>query len=74
MSKLALNYLLALTLSATLLHPITALTQSPAPEASSGRIERKALQTQTDMVVAANPLAAATGRDILHRGGSAVDA
>lgn len=73
--KLALHCsMLALTLSATLLHPIVALTQNHQPEAGSGRIERAAVKTQTDMVVAANPIAAAAGRDILRRGGNAVDA
>lgn len=73
--KLALHFsLLALTLSATLFHPIVALTQNHPPEAGSGRIEREAVKTKTDMVVAANPLAAAAGKDILRRGGSAVDA
>ena len=44
------------------------------PEADSGRTEKPAVTTVQDMVVAAHPLAAEAGRDILRRGGSAIDA
>jgi gamma-glutamyltranspeptidase / glutathione hydrolase len=45
-----------------------------APTISSDRTERKAVRTQKYMAVAAHPLAAAAGKEILRRGGSAVDA
>lgn len=54
--------------------PGSAGAQSPLPEADTGRQERLLVQAPTAMVVAANPLAAKTGRDILQAGGSAVDA
>lgn len=74
--KLALrSRLLALLLSVALLHPIVALTQDrPAPEAQSERIEREAVLTQKYMAVSANPIASEAGREILRRGGTAVDA
>ncbi|MCC6472896.1 MAG: gamma-glutamyltransferase, partial [Burkholderiales bacterium] len=46
----------------------------PAPEAASGRTENKAVTATRHMVVAANPLAAQAGLDILRAGGSAMDA
>src|SRR5689334_10951983 len=49
-----------------------ALAQSPEP--ASGRAIKQAALAQRDMVVAANPMAAEAGRDMLRRGGSAVDA
>ncbi len=45
-----------------------------APEASTGRHEHAAAFAKHDMVAAANPVAAAAGRDILRQGGSAIDA
>jgi len=47
---------------------------APAPEAATGRIAKATATAQRFMVAAANPLAAAAGRDILRAGGSAVDA
>jgi gamma-glutamyltranspeptidase/glutathione hydrolase len=47
---------------------------APAPEAGTGRTARDLGVTTRTMVVAANPLAAAAGREILRAGGSAVDA
>ena len=75
-SKFALSTcLLPLTLSATLLPGIIGKAQSPPPpEAGSGRVEREAVRTNKYVVVAANPLASAAGRDVLRRGGSAIDA
>jgi gamma-glutamyltranspeptidase/glutathione hydrolase len=75
-SKLALSSrLLALALSAALLPPIVGKAQDrPPPETGSGRIEREAVRTKKYVVVAANPLASAAGRDVLRRGGSALDA
>jgi gamma-glutamyltranspeptidase/glutathione hydrolase len=43
-------------------------------ERGSRRIERQAVRTQKYMVVAANPIAAQVGSDILQRGGNAIDA
>ncbi len=47
---------------------------APAPEAATGRIAKTAGTAQRHMAAAANPLAAAAGRDILRAGGSATDA
>lgn len=54
--------------------PVLAQTLAPAPEAPTGRTSRSVGTAARDMVAAANPLAAQAGRDILARGGSAVDA
>jgi gamma-glutamyltranspeptidase/glutathione hydrolase len=53
---------------------ISAQTLAPAPEASTGRIVKTLGTAQRFMAAAANPLAAAAGRDVLRKGGSAVDA
>ncbi|MBE8968414.1 gamma-glutamyltransferase [Nostocales cyanobacterium LEGE 12452] len=75
-SKFALSTcLLPLTLSATFLPAIIGKADTPPPpEAGSGRVEREAVRTNKYVVVAANPLASAAGRDVLRRGGSAIDA
>ncbi|MBD2018426.1 gamma-glutamyltransferase [Microcoleus sp. FACHB-53] len=75
-SKLALRSgLLALSLGVAFLVTRVGLTQnSPQPEPSSDRIEREAVRTQKELAVSANPLASAVGRDILRRGGNAIDA
>lgn len=75
-SKLALRSgLLALSLGVVLLLTRVGLTQnSPQPEPASDRIEREVVRTQKDLAVSANPLASAVGRDILRRGGNAIDA
>ncbi len=62
--------LLALVLTT----PSFAQTTAPAPEAPTGRVAKPASTAALDMVAAANPIAAETGRQILARGGSAVDA
>jgi gamma-glutamyltranspeptidase/glutathione hydrolase len=60
--------LLALSLGA-------AAAQTPAaPEPATGRAAKQASLARHDMVVAANPLAASAGRDVLRQGGSAIDA
>ena len=67
-----------LLLLALLLLAAPALAQAPAPapapEPATGRTEQHASIGRQDMVAAANPLAAAAGRDVLRRGGSAIDA
>ena len=45
-----------------------------APEPSSGIIEKSLVHAKTQMVVAAHPLAAEAGREILRAGGNAIDA
>ena len=47
---------------------------APAPEAATGRTEKTRGEATRYMVAAANPLAAAAGREMLRIGGSAVDA
>jgi gamma-glutamyltranspeptidase / glutathione hydrolase len=64
--------LLALVFS-TIVSP-TVGQERVAPVISNDRAVRKAVRTQKYMAVAAHPLAAAAGSDILRRGGSAVDA
>lgn len=44
------------------------------PEGATGRLDRRALDARHELVVAANPLAAEAGLEILRAGGSAVDA
>jgi gamma-glutamyltranspeptidase/glutathione hydrolase len=49
--------------------------RSPAaPEAATGLIDKQLVHGSRHMVVAANAYAVAAGRDILRRGGSAIDA
>ncbi|MBD2305845.1 gamma-glutamyltransferase [Chroococcidiopsis sp. FACHB-1243] len=64
--------LLALVFS-TIVSP-TVGQERVAPVISNDRAVRKAVRTQKYMAVAAHPLAAAAGSEILRRGGSAVDA
>lgn len=51
-----------------------ALAQQPEPEGPSGFTPKRQAVATRYMAAAANPLAAAAGRDILRRGGSSVDA
>jgi len=53
--------------------PLAAFAQ-PAPEPSTGIIPKQLVTARRFMVVAANPLAARAGYDVLKRGGSALDA
>ncbi|NWC93796.1 MULTISPECIES: gamma-glutamyltransferase [unclassified Pseudomonas] len=63
----------ALTLAAC--HSATAPELPPAPELGSGyRTDMSARHAERHMAAAANPLAAEAGREILRKGGSAIDA
>lgn len=66
--------LFAAGLCLALAAPAAAQALAPAPEASTGRTARTLGTAQRFMAAAANPLAAAAGRDILRAGGSATDA
>ncbi|HEV2555493.1 MAG TPA: gamma-glutamyltransferase [Bosea sp. (in: a-proteobacteria)] len=66
--------ILAFALLLFMAAPATAQPLAPAPEAATGKIAKATATAQRFMVAAANPLAAAAGRDILRAGGSAVDA
>ena len=46
----------------------------PPPEAATGRIARQAVRAPHEMIVAAHPAAARAGLEILHAGGTALDA
>jgi gamma-glutamyltranspeptidase / glutathione hydrolase len=54
--------------------PVFAQEFRPAPEAESGTTEKSLVVAKRHMVVAAEPLAAEAGREMLRKGGSAVDA
>jgi gamma-glutamyltranspeptidase/glutathione hydrolase len=45
-----------------------------APEASSGRQDKAVVSAHRHLIVAAHPLAAQAGRDVLRQGGTAIDA
>ena len=51
-----------------------AAAAQPQPEAPSGWIDKQAVLARREMVAAANPLAARAGLEMLHAGGSALDA
>lgn len=63
-----------LVLAPLLASGVRAQTESPSPEASTGRAAKQAGTSARDMVAAANPVAAQAGREILAAGGGAVDA
>jgi gamma-glutamyltranspeptidase / glutathione hydrolase len=72
----------ALTLAAALLPCAPTIAQqlqappilAPQPESPGGSAPKRAVIATRHMVAAANPLAAAAGREILRQGGSALDA
>jgi gamma-glutamyltranspeptidase/glutathione hydrolase len=75
--RIAIRHAAAAAAAAALaLGPVgSSLAQTaPAPEVATGRAVKDLGTAQKYMVAAANPLAAAAGRDMLRAGGSAVDA
>ena len=57
-----------------LAHSAPAHAQRAEPEAATGSAEKALARGETQMVVAAHPLAARAGREVLRAGGSAMDA
>jgi gamma-glutamyltranspeptidase/glutathione hydrolase len=66
--------LLSVALLVALAEPASSQRGQIAPEAASGFTAKSLVRARRHMVVAANPYASVAGRDILRRGGSAVDA
>ncbi|HZB90497.1 MAG TPA: gamma-glutamyltransferase, partial [Stellaceae bacterium] len=66
--------LLALLLLSAVPARAQAPLEAPPPEGRTVTTPEPPTFGRSDMVAAANPLAAAAGRDMLRRGGSAVDA
>ncbi|GAB4195759.1 MAG: gamma-glutamyltransferase [Thalassobaculales bacterium] len=69
-----IRIILAAALSAALVGGGPALAQAPAPEGASGLKQTQLARAARHMVATANPLASEAGREMLRRGGSAVDA
>ncbi|MBL8699787.1 MAG: gamma-glutamyltransferase [Alphaproteobacteria bacterium] len=68
---------LALLTGVALLGAVAAQAQlapAPQPEGASGTTPKQAVIATRHMVAAANPIAAAAGREVLRQGGSALDA
>ncbi|MEZ5843913.1 MAG: gamma-glutamyltransferase family protein [Hyphomicrobiaceae bacterium] len=72
--SLAAIVLTALAALAAASMPIAAQRARYEPEAASARAGKRLVVTRRHMIVAANPLAAEAGREILRAGGGAVDA
>ena len=68
------QFVAALLAGALLLVASSVSSQAPPPELPSGWTPKAAVFSAKDMVVAANPLAAEAGIEILRAGGSAMDA
>lgn len=64
----------AVALAAALLLPGSLAARQPAPEGSSGWADKAPVVATRHLVVAAHPLAAAAGDEMLDAGGGAVDA
>lgn len=71
--RLALTFAVAV-LTTHLTAPALAQDQRAEPEAASGQAEKALVGGDTQMVVAAHPLAAEAGREVLRAGGGAMDA
>jgi gamma-glutamyltranspeptidase/glutathione hydrolase len=65
---------LGLVLVALLTQPAAAQDERAEPEAASGVAEKVLTRGKQQMVVAAHPLAAEAGREVLRAGGTALDA
>lgn len=74
LSLFGTNSILGLALWLAMAAGAPAQTTAPAPEAATGRTAKTLGTAQRFMAAAANPLAAAAGRDVLRAGGSATDA
>ncbi|MFQ3250651.1 gamma-glutamyltransferase [Glaciecola sp.] len=78
MKKLVLATLCLATLSAmtftTFAQTANPVREDREPEADTGRITKQAFEASQYMVVAANPYASWAGKNILEKGGSAIDA
>lgn len=70
------RFLLSIALSNCLLFSVTAeaVREVGEPEAATGYVDKRAFVANDYMVVAANPYASWTGKNILAKGGSAIDA
>jgi len=66
--------LAAVIVAMALANSAPAQAQRAEPEATSGRAEKALVRGEAQMVVAAHPLAAEAGREMLRAGGSAMDA
>lgn len=75
MKKLLLSWALLGALAGALAGaPACAFEAPPAPEASTGYVDKAGWTARTFMVAAANPLAVDAGYRMLRRGGAAIDA
>ncbi|BDA86340.1 gamma-glutamyltranspeptidase [Aureimonas sp. SA4125] len=68
------RFAFGLTALAFLAAPLQAQQLAPAPEAASGVMQKVLVRAKSQMVVAAHPLAAEAGREVLRAGGNAIDA
>jgi len=66
--------LAAAIIAMALAHSAPAQDERAEPEAATGRAEKTLVRGETQMVVAAHPLASQAGREMLRAGGTAMDA